>query len=160
MSDPVVHWGDAPAAVPLLGREHDVGILNAATERIARLVAITGAGGLGKSTLARVWAESVLERFEAVVWYGFKNRPPLTDAYHEIRQLLAPNDIIPVADTLQAHGNEIVSLLNGRRVLLILDNLETIMQSGAGADPFEPEYQHLETLLNRVPNEQAMGWSS
>jgi hypothetical protein len=95
MSDPVVHWGDAPAAVPLLGREHDVGILNAATERIARLVAITGAGGLGKSTLARVWAESVLERFEAVVWYGFKNRPPLTDAYHEIRQLLAPNDIIP-----------------------------------------------------------------
>jgi WD40 repeat protein len=150
MSDPVVHWGDAPAAVPLLGREHDVGILNAATERIARLVAITGAGGLGKSTLARVWAESVLERFEAVVWYGFKNRPPLTDAYHEIRQLLAPNDIIPVADTPQAHGNEIVSLLNGRRVLLILDNLETIMQSGAGAGPFEPEYQHLETLLNRV----------
>jgi ABC-type dipeptide/oligopeptide/nickel transport system ATPase subunit len=90
MGAPRIYWDGAPARVELLGRNVDLSFLNATLKKQIRVIALTGAGGLGKSTLARVWTGENVDDFETIAWVSFKDRPPLEGAYHEVRQLLTP----------------------------------------------------------------------
>lgn len=141
-------WGDAPAAVPLFGRKNDDLFLTTAVDRGARVVAVTGAGGLGKSVLARVWAEGQRQSFEQIVWIGFKNRVELLDAFQYVRQIASPDALMP-SRPLHGQLEDVVALLNGRRLLLIFDNLESVMDAGA-IGSLRPDYAALETLINRI----------
>ena len=127
MADIVSH---APAELPVhltpfIGRDRE---LEALTRLVgsSRLVTLTGAGGSGKTRLAREAAERSAPAFRRVVWTDLT---PLADSSLVAQQ---------VADSLHAYERvtsapreTIVRAVGADRVLLVLDNCEHLVDSCA-----------------------------
>jgi tetratricopeptide (TPR) repeat protein len=99
----------------------------------ARISAITGTAGVGKSALALHWAQRVQDRFPDGQLYidlrGYDPDPPVTpeqalDGF--LRAFGVPGDRIPAG--IEALSGLYQSLLAGRRVLMVLDNAATAEQ--------------------------------
>src|SRR5690349_5828482 len=96
----------------LIGRAHDAAAVAELLADGARIVTVTGAGGIGKTSLARHVAWNIRGRFPDGAW--FVDLSPVTD----------PALVLPeVASTLSAPA-DVVEHLVGRGLLLVLDNLE------------------------------------
>ncbi len=89
----------------------------------AWLVTVTGPGGVGKSRLAHAAGESLLDDFDrSVSWVSLAAADSLEVAIDSIGRslgLLSPN--LPAKESIKRG-------LAGRRVLLILDNVEQILE--------------------------------
>ncbi len=95
-----------------------------------RLVVITGAGGIGKTELVRAtghrWAER--SRYpDGIHWIDVGNAPTL-DAWLTTLSAALDLSLTPQPDPL----TQLVAHLDGRRALLILDNMETALESAEG----------------------------
>ena len=112
-------------ATPLLGRERDLERALARIGEGARLLTITGYGGTGKTRFA-------IELFRRLVpqhpgGAGFVSLASVTD----------PKDVLPTVATAlaipEARGRSaldaIATVIGVRRVLLVLDNLEQVLES-------------------------------
>ena len=150
-SNRFIIYGQArPASIHLFGREDEIRFLTTAVDQSARVIAITGAGGLGKSSLARAWADRQQEGFDAIVWCSFKDRPPLGETFYTIRQQLDPDEIISAADSVEIQLDALIDIMQHRRILLILDNLETLMLTGELSGRLHSDYNLLEALITRL----------
>jgi predicted ATPase len=107
-------------ATPFLGREHElaeVGGLLARDE--SRLLTLTGAGGSGKTRLALQAAAEAAEAYPDGVWWV--PLAPLTD----------PAEVGPAAARALGGGGTLPDLVDGRRLLLLLDNFEHVVAAAA-----------------------------
>jgi DNA-binding SARP family transcriptional activator len=101
----------------------------------ALLAAITGTAGIGKSALALRWAHRVADRFPDGQLYvnlrGYDPVSPPLDALSAVRGFLesfgTPADAIPREPHAQVALYR--SLLSGRRVLIVLDNVRNTDQA-------------------------------
>jgi len=105
-------------ATPFLGREHELADVQALLERDdARLLTLTGAGGSGKTRLALHAAAEAAEAYPDGVWWV--PLAPLTD----------PADVGPAAARALGGGGKLPDLVDGRRLLLLLDNFEHVVEA-------------------------------
>ncbi|MBA2447791.1 MAG: AAA family ATPase, partial [Chloroflexi bacterium] len=110
-----------------VGRERDTAEV-ARLLSTARLVTLTGAGGIGKTRLALEVAATTLARFGDGVWLA--ELAPLTDQRLVAATVLAAlgareePDRPPLAT--------LVDLLKGKQLLLVLDNCEHLVSACAG----------------------------
>src|SRR5579859_3989430 len=109
-----------------VGREREI----AAFTRLlgeARLLTLTGAGGAGKTRLALQVAAGVVEDFPDGVWVA--ELAPLADA------ALVPQTVATACGVPETPGRPIleslVEYLRPRRVLLVLDNCEHLLEGCA-----------------------------
>ncbi|MFN8636778.1 MAG: AAA family ATPase, partial [Chloroflexota bacterium] len=132
-----------PAALTgLVGRARDVAALTARLAE-ARLLTLTGVGGVGKSRLALEVARAVRDRSVTEVWLV------------ELAGVVEPSDVSSaVAAAVGAHdsgGRPLVETLIGRLadrdVLLVLDNCEHLIDAAA---------ELTLTLLHACPNVRAL----
>ena len=107
-----------PPVTPLLGRERELAeSISLLGVEGARLLTITGPGGIGKTSLALEVARELLQAFEDGVW--FVDLSPLRDP-----RLLGAT----IGAVLGATG-ELGDHLRGRRTLLLLDNFEQVIDA-------------------------------
>jgi predicted ATPase len=105
-------------ATPFLGREHEVAEVRELLARDdARLLTLTGAGGSGKTRLALHAAGEVAEAYPDGVWWV--PLAPLAD----------PADVGPAAARALGGGGTLPELVDGRRLLLLLDNFEHVVEA-------------------------------
>jgi predicted ATPase/class 3 adenylate cyclase len=106
---------------PLVGRDGDLEQLRTAVvQPSARIVTLTGTGGVGKTRLAVAAARSLSEAFEHGVF--FVAMAAVRDAgvmWRTIAEALGVGDDRPATDAVTDH-------LRGRHALLVLDNLEQL----------------------------------
>ena len=118
-------WGEAPDVSTFYAREAELAQLRRwVLEEHCRLLALLGFGGIGKTTLAVKLAAQIQEHFDVIIWRSLRHAPTLDGLL---------NQIIPALSNQQESDMSIRSLVNWMRrsrALIILDNCETILQSG------------------------------
>jgi predicted ATPase/DNA-binding XRE family transcriptional regulator len=112
----------------LIGREGDVVALRQLVlEAPGRLVSLIGTGGCGKTQLVLRLAEDLLEHFPDGVWF--------VDLAALQEQELIPNAVAAVLNRHEHPGqtltDTILAYLRSRRLLLVLDNCEHLIEAVA-----------------------------
>lgn len=109
------------SAEPLLGRKKElVDVLRLVREERARVVTVTGPGGIGKTRFALESAAELRDDFSDGVWFV------------ALASLRDPELVVPtIAATIEAKS-DLRDHLADRKLLLLLDNFEQIV--GAAAD--------------------------
>src|SRR5712675_778643 len=114
------------AVTRMIGREETVTALISRLSR-QRLVTILGPGGIGKTTVALAVAERMIESYEHGVW--------LVDLASLGDPRLVPSAVASVLG-LEIHAEDtspgLVAGLRDKRMLLLLDNCEHVIDAAAG----------------------------
>lgn len=128
-----------PAPVnSFIGRETEVRrVAEYLTDGQTRLVTLTGPGGIGKTRLSLQIATELLDTYPDGVW--FIALADLKQPAHVITEISKVLDL-PLTSA-QDVMEQVVSYLSGKRLLLVLDNFEHLMEAS----------EDVKTLLLRCP---------
>jgi predicted ATPase len=135
-------------ATPFLGREDELAEVRALlASDDARLLTLTGAGGSGKTRLALHAAGEVAEEYPDGIWWV--PLAPLAD----------PADVAPAAARALGGGGSLPELVDGRRLLLLLDNFEHVVEAASDVAAVLAECPRADVLVTsrerlRVQGEQ------
>ena len=155
-----IDWGDIPGEVPFYGRQDQLKQLQqwltdeaspgeASSGEVSRsegrrFIAITGMGGMGKTALAARltrWLGQQSHSYECIIWRSLINAPPLTAVLRLWLTTLSGQQLAEIPETIDEQMALLMTYLRERRCLLILDNFESIMETGVRAGQYRPGYE-------------------
>jgi WD40 repeat protein/DNA-binding SARP family transcriptional activator len=140
-------WHTIPESGPLFGREVELAQMNTwLVQDRSRLVWMLGMGGVGKTSLAAHAATSAAPHFDVVVWRSLLNAPPIEEVLRAAVQVLSRQHMADFPATLDEQLALMLDLLQHTRCLLVLDNFESILQSGERGD-FRAGYEGYNQLI-------------
>jgi WD40 repeat protein/transcriptional regulator with XRE-family HTH domain len=95
-----------------------------------RLVTLFGMGGIGKTALSVKLAEQIQDQFDYLIWRSLRNAPPIQTLLTNLLQFLSDEQETELPETFDEQLSRLITYLRASRCLLILDNAESILQSG------------------------------
>lgn len=142
-------WGEAPDVSSFYGRQRELGMLEQwiVGDR-CRLVALLGIGGIGKTALAVRIAKQVKDKFEYVIWRSLRHAFPVEELLGDLLQVFEAT--LTTSDDTDELFSQLLDFLQKHRCLLILDNLETILQSGELVGQYRQGYEPYGELWRRL----------
>jgi WD40 repeat protein/transcriptional regulator with XRE-family HTH domain len=146
-------WGEAANVSVFYGRTEET----AALEKLllddrCKLVAVLGMGGIGKSTLVIKLTERIKDNFEYIIWRSLREAPPIKNILASLIQFLSDEQETEASlpESVGERISRLIDYLRQHRCLLILDNTESILQSGGRAGFYREGYEGYGDLLKRV----------
>jgi WD40 repeat protein/DNA-binding SARP family transcriptional activator len=141
---------DVPDPGPFFGRRAELAQLQHwLIDEGCRLVAILGLGGMGKTTLAAQAVRILSDHFDLVLWRSLLNAPPLEELLPPLLQTLSDQQLTEMPQSIDEQLRLLLTYLHNKRVLLVLDNLESILNpKHAGA--YRPGYETYGQLIQQV----------
>ncbi len=160
-------WGNAPDVPVFFGRNEEltnleqwiindrcrlVGILGIAGIGKTSLSVKLGKGGIGKTDLLLKLARNrnIQDEFEYVIWRSLLNASPVTEILADMIQFLSEQQEINLPDTVEGRVSRLLHYLREHRCMVILDNVETVLQSGTSAGQYREGYEGYGQLLKQV----------
>jgi WD40 repeat protein len=143
-------WGEAPQIINFYGRdaEHDR-LEKWLTIDRCKVIALLGIGGIGKSSLAAKLAEKVKDNFQYIYWRTLQNAPLPEDFLKDCLYFLSHYQAIDLPTERDAQVSLLLHYLREHRCLLILDNIETILESGIIAGEYKRGYEAYGQLIRQ-----------
>ncbi|WP_206069873.1 NB-ARC domain-containing protein [Nodosilinea sp. P-1105] len=148
---PTTSWGEAIDVSHFYGRQQELEALEQwiVLDR-CRLIALLGMGGMGKTALSIKLAQTVQSHFEVVMWRSLRDAPQLSDVLADILPILSQQQEVKLPPGQTAQIARLMDHLRQRRCLLVLDNAETILQTGQAVGRYLPGYEAYGDLLQQV----------
>jgi hypothetical protein len=144
-------WGSAIDTSIFYGRTEEMALVkNWVIGDRCRLLGIFGIGGIGKTAFATKLAEQVQEDFELVVWRSLRNAPSVESLIAELISFLTNQAIAALPQDFDSLLNMLIQALKQSRCLIVLDNGESILRSGATNGQYNEGYEGYGELLRQV----------
>ncbi|MEM7030421.1 MAG: BTAD domain-containing putative transcriptional regulator [Chloroflexota bacterium] len=153
---------DIPSVGSFFGRKAELSQLQQwLVEDQCRVVAILGIGGMGKTSLAAQCARILADhtphnRFDLILWRSLLNAPPLSALLPSILQALSDQPLSDISENLDEQLRLLLKALRQKRVLLILDNMESILEQEK-AGTYRPDYEVYGQLLQQIATYEHQG---
>jgi WD40 repeat protein/transcriptional regulator with XRE-family HTH domain len=148
---PRIDWVGALDVSHFSGREVEVAELSDwILEERCRLVTLVGMGGIGKSMLASFLGSRLAPHFDAVLWRSVRDAPECSDLVADCITFFSETPPAAFPASLEQRINQLVARLQASRYLLVLDNLETLLESGDPEGNYLPGYEGYGRLLGRL----------
>jgi len=143
-------WGESIDVSLFYGRTQELATLEqwVMGDR-CRLIAILGMGGIGKTALVTKLAQQIHEQFEYVIWRSLRNAPPVQETLTNLLKFLSNQQKTDLLD-IDAQVSRLIDYLRASRCLLVLDNTESILESGDYAGRYREGYEGYGQLIRRV----------
>ena len=146
-----VDWGDALDVSSFYGREQELTLLSHwVVEEHCRVVSVLGMGGIGKSALTVNLMHQVVPHFEFVIWRSLRDAPTCDALLDECLRALVPQTLRAVSLSLERRLRLLLECMRRSRVLLVLDNLETLLEEGQNTGSMHPGAEGYTQLLRRI----------
>jgi WD40 repeat protein len=144
-------WGEAIDVSAFYGRDREIKTLEKwiITDN-CRLITIIGMGGIGKTALSVKLAESVKNEFDCLIWRSLRNATPVEELLRDLIGFLSSEHQIVLAKSLDKQISQLIDCLRSSRCLVVLDNLESILDSDKKAGNYREGYQGYGQLLRCV----------
>src|SRR2546421_1549865 len=150
-SGPRVEWSEALDVPTFYGREPELATLSRwVVEEGCRLVSVLGMGGIGKSALVVRTMQQLAERFQVVLFRSLRDAPSCESLLESCLQVLSPESLVRESQGLSARLRLLSEQLRSTRVLLVLDNLESLLQAGEVRGRLRPGFEAYGHLLRQV----------
>jgi WD40 repeat protein len=146
-------WGEAPDVENFYGREAELTQLEQLiVVEQSKLVMLLGMGGIGKTTLTVALADQLQNKFDRFIWRSLRDAPPLEEILSELIPFLSQPEQIEVSDDIERQLKQIMKALSQHRCLLVLDNIESILDSDTGH--YWDGYENYGNLFRRIAEER------
>jgi WD40 repeat protein/transcriptional regulator with XRE-family HTH domain len=146
-----VDWGEALDVPSFYGREEELVLLSRwVVQERCRVVSVLGMGGIGKSALATRVMHQVAKQCEVVIWRSLRDAPACEALLDDCLHVLAPQAPQELPDSLEERLRLLMEQLRDRRVLLVLDNLEMLLEEGEGMGHMRAGSEGYARLLRRM----------
>ncbi|TMC99982.1 MAG: XRE family transcriptional regulator, partial [Chloroflexi bacterium] len=109
-----------------------------------------GMGGIGKSALVVRTMQQLAERFQVVLFRSLRDAPSCESLLDSCLQVLSPESLVRESQGLSARLRLLSEQLRSTRVLLVLDNLESLLQAGEVRGRLRPGFEAYGHLLRQV----------
>ena len=148
---PRVEWGDALDVPSFYGREQELATLSRwMMQERCRVVSVVGLGGIGKSALVTSAMHQLADHFQFVIFRSLRDAPSCDALLEGCLQVLAPESLAQAPQSLERRLSLLLEELRTSRVLLVLDNLESLLAEGEVRGHLRPGFEAYGHLLRQV----------